>query len=87
MAMGKPVIATEGGGTSELVKDNINGYLVEQKNEAQITEKIESLLGDKQLRMNLGQNAYHWVRNRFDINEKTNEYIDLYKKLLRKIKR
>jgi glycosyltransferase involved in cell wall biosynthesis len=83
MAMGKPVIATEGGGTVELVQDHVNGFLVEQRNEEQITDKIETLLDNKDLREKMGQNAYHWVRGKFDIQEKTNEYINLYRGLLK----
>jgi glycosyltransferase involved in cell wall biosynthesis len=83
MAMGIPVIATDGGGTVELVKDEINGYLVEQRNEAQITKKIESLLKDKQLREEMGRSGYSWVRQKFDIAEKTNEYIELYRRVIK----
>src|SRR5450755_1601837 len=82
MAMGKPVIATKGGGTVELVNDGVNGWLVEQRNEAQIIEKMKQLLNDKGRRVEMGQNGYHWVRKQFDIKEKTNQYINLYKKLL-----
>lgn len=82
MAMGKPVIASRGGGTAELVSNNINGYLVEQKNEVQIEEKIELLLNNKELRTRMGQQAYSWVRKKFDIEEKTDEYINLYNKLI-----
>jgi len=82
MAMGKPVIATIGGGTTELVKDNINGFLVDQRNEEQIIEKINLLLSNEAMRKEMGQNAYRWVRQQFDLKEKTNQYINLYKKLL-----
>jgi glycosyltransferase involved in cell wall biosynthesis len=81
MAMGKPVIATDGGGTSELVLDGVNGFLVQKKNEKQIIEKLELLILNKKLRTDLGRNGYQWVRQKFDITEKTNQYINLYKKL------
>ena len=84
MAMGKPVIATMGGGTVELVLDNVNGYLVKAKNEVQIIQKIEHLLGNRELMSSMGQKAYSWVREQFDIKEKTKEYISLYKNLLKK---
>jgi len=83
MAMGIPVIATAGVGTVELVKDNVNGYLVEQKNEIQILEKIELMVDHKASRVEMGQNAYQWVRKQFDIKEKTNEYVNLYEKLIK----
>ncbi len=82
MALGKPVIATNGGGTSELVIDGVNGYLVERRNESQIIEKMKLLIDDGELRMKMGRNGSQWVRQQFDLNKKTNEYIRLYKKLL-----
>jgi glycosyltransferase involved in cell wall biosynthesis len=82
MAMGKPVIATRGGGTVELLKEGINGYLVEQKNEAQIIDRINLLLDSKEKRSGMGANAYMWVRQQFDIEEKTGEYRQLYNQLL-----
>ncbi len=82
MAMGKPVIATRGGGTEELVIDGVNGYLVEQKNQEQIIEKLELLLNDVNLRIIMGMRAHRWVRDQFNLNEKTNQYIEVYHKLL-----
>jgi glycosyltransferase involved in cell wall biosynthesis len=82
MAMGKPVIATEGGGTIELVKDGVNGYLVEKKDERQIIEKLELLLSDKKLRSDMGRQAYQWVRQQFNIKEKTMQYMSLYSGLI-----
>jgi glycosyltransferase involved in cell wall biosynthesis len=83
MAMGKPVIATIGGGTSELVKDGVNGYLVRQRDETQIIEKLDLLLNNREQRLEMGQNAFHWVRKQFNLNTKTIQYIDLYKSLIK----
>ncbi len=84
MAMGKPVIASRGGGTDEVVLDNFNGFLVDPKNVNQIKEKINTLYGNRELLHNLGNNAYRWVREQFDIDKKTEEYVDLYNRLLNK---
>lgn len=40
MALGKPVVATNGGGTPELVIDGETGYLIPQKSEESLIEKI-----------------------------------------------
>jgi glycosyltransferase involved in cell wall biosynthesis len=82
MAMGKPVIATRGGGTEELVKDGLNGYLVAQSSEAQVIEKLYLLLNDKENRMRMGMHARNWVREKFEIKNKTGEYMELYKRLI-----
>ena len=43
MALGKPVIATRGGGTNEVVIEGENGYLIDPFNEDQLIEKIENV--------------------------------------------
>jgi glycosyltransferase involved in cell wall biosynthesis len=87
MAMGKAVIATDGGGTAELVRDGFNGYLVEQKNEAQIIEKLETLLDNRELRITMGQNGYRWVRQQFNLKQIADQYIRLYNQLMNKGKK
>jgi glycosyltransferase involved in cell wall biosynthesis len=81
MALGKPVIASRGGGTGEVVLDDFNGFLVDPKNEDQIIKYIELLYNDRQLLSQLGENAFKWVRENFDLEKKTDEYVDLYQKL------
>ncbi|HEY1870213.1 MAG TPA: glycosyltransferase [Chitinophagaceae bacterium] len=83
MAMGKPVIATDGGGTAELVKEGWNGFLIKQKSGEELINRLELLLKDKDRRLEMGQNAFHWVRKQFDIKEKSNQYISLYRGLLK----
>jgi len=87
MAMGKAVIATDGGGTAELIRNEFNGYLVEQKNETQIIEKLETLLDNPELRVRMGQNGYHWVRQQFNLKEITEQYVRLYNQVINKRKK
>ncbi len=84
MALGKPVIASVGGGTNEVVKDGINGFLVASKNEDHLIEKIELLFQNNDLADKMGQNGYTWVRQQFNIENKTDEYISLYGQLIKK---
>ncbi len=50
MAIGKPVIATSGGGTDEIVEDQKTGLLVSTSNPDELAEKIEFLLNNPQMR-------------------------------------
>ena len=67
MASGLPIIATDVGGLSEIVKDGENGFLVEPKNTNEIAEKILSLLEADMLRERISENnrekarEYGWV--------------------------
>ena len=81
MAAGKPIIATRGGGTDEVVHEGVNGFLVDYKNAGQVVSRANQLLHDKQLALEMGTNGYSYVREQFDIGKMTAQYIDLYKRL------
>jgi glycosyltransferase involved in cell wall biosynthesis len=78
MALGKPVIATDGGGTNEIVEDCVTGYLIGQSNPLQLAEKIEMLLEDPGSRMLMGAKGKERVSRFFSIDQMTKKYIDLY---------
>jgi glycosyltransferase involved in cell wall biosynthesis len=48
MLAGKPVIATRGGGASEIISDGDTGYLMESNNVEEFSRVIESILSDPQ---------------------------------------
>lgn len=49
MALGMPIVATDVGGTRELLEENKNGLIIKVGDAQDIFEKIESLLQDPQL--------------------------------------
>ncbi len=53
MASGLPVVATRTGGIPDLITDGKNGLLFEQKNITQMTECINKILNDEELRISL----------------------------------
>ena len=42
------------------------------------------LCDDKALREKMGNNAFKWVRERFDLTQKTEQYLNIYTELLEK---
>ena len=65
-AAGLPIIATRMGGIPEVVRDDFNGLLLRQRDDAsELAEKITRLLGDAPLRQRLGQQGRDWVRADF----------------------
>jgi len=81
MAIGIPVIASRGGGTDELVLDNINGFLIESGNGSQLKDRILTLIENDELAKELGRNGRKIVKEKFDITIMKNNYISLYNKL------
>lgn len=62
MCFKKPVIAcVDGGGYAELIKDGVNGYLVEPNSEA-LAEAIFKLISNPDLAKKMGENAYETSR-------------------------
>jgi glycosyltransferase involved in cell wall biosynthesis len=55
LASGLPLVATDTGGTQELVKEGKNGYFIKTKNVLDIVQKIEKLINDVDLREKMGE--------------------------------
>ena len=80
MAFGKPVIATKGGGTNELISDNETGFLIGPQNPDELAGKINLLLNNRTLFTNIGQNAKKSIQTKFSLDKMTDNYIQLYNK-------
>ena len=65
MKMGLPVIASNTGANTELIKEGFNGYLYEYENEKKLAKKI-ILLKDKSLRDRIGSSAFLWANENFN---------------------
>lgn len=62
MAMRKPIVATNVGGTTEMLQDGITGILIPPKDPHVMAEKIIYLLQHKEERKRLGMRAYQACR-------------------------
>ncbi len=81
-ASGLPIIATNVGGVSEIIKDGVNGFLVPPKDAAALAEKIDFVLGlSPQERFKIGEAARSTVEEKFSVKKMVSEYETLYKKL------
>jgi len=78
MALGKPVIATEGGGTVELMEDGVTGYLVAQGDADAMAEKIQLLLDKDNLRADMGIAGKRRVADQFSLETMVLKYISSY---------
>lgn len=79
MSFEKPVIATSGGGTNELVIDNESGFLVEPKNINQLADKIIFLLENPKVADQMGSRGRLRIENHFSIDKMIERFYCLYK--------
>lgn len=82
MASCKPVVATEGGGTNEIVVDGETGFLIAPSSPAIMAEKINTLLNDELLRNSFGQAGRRRIEQEFSIKKMADEYIKAYRGIL-----
>lgn len=76
---GKAIVATDVGGTGEIIKDGKSGFLVPAKDVLTLSEKIEILIKDSSLRKQLGQSAKEGVKNKFNWETSIKNYINILK--------
>ncbi len=81
MSVGLPTIATDVGGTREVVKDYETGFLIEPKNTKQLEERILELISNPQLRENIGRNARLFVKKNFSWEKCVDEYIKIFNEI------
>jgi D-inositol-3-phosphate glycosyltransferase len=63
MACGTPVIASEVGGLAFVVRDDVTGYHVPERDADALAARIEQLLTDDVLRMRMGRRAACWAES------------------------
>jgi glycosyltransferase involved in cell wall biosynthesis len=84
MALGKPVIATEGGGTSEIVDHNVTGYVIPPQNPELLSNYICGLLDNLEIRERMGVLGKNRIEERFSIELMLEKYLRIYSDLLKK---
>ncbi len=67
MALGKPVVASDGGGTVELVEDGVTGLLVPPGDVVALAAAIERILDDPDLRRRMGEAGQRRIEEAFSI--------------------
>jgi glycosyltransferase involved in cell wall biosynthesis len=66
MRAGLPVIATDTGGVSEAVEDEVNGFLVHPQDSAMLAERLALLITSSGLRRSMGSRSRHRFSHHFE---------------------
>lgn len=79
---GIPVIATNVGGTAEMIKNGWNGLLVERANVAQMADAMEQLLDSETMREDFSENGKAHLQQHFSQEKLTLQLSAIYQSLV-----
>ena len=82
--MEKPVIATDVGGTKEIMVDKKTGFLVREGSSEDIIEKISQLLENKQMATEMGKEGSKFIQEKFNWERVTKIFLEIIKPYVKK---
>lgn len=84
MALGLPVIATDvpGGGTQELIRHGVDGWVIPTGDEAALTKAMDMLLSDRELADRLGERA-HRIQERLAPERVNGQWQAYFERIIR----
>lgn len=84
MALGKPVIANDAGGTREVVSHNKNGYLLNNHTDEEIVAMMINLIDDSDKRKDFGDTGQKIISEFFSLHKMGKSFTEVYYELLLK---
>ena len=81
-ACGKPMIVTNSGGMPEIIKDGVNGFVINIRDFENLAAKIIQLLEDKKLCRRLGYTGRQIIESHYTKERVTQDTLNLYKKFI-----
>ena len=81
MALGKPIVATNEGGTPELVLEGQTGFLVPSHDVGALTDRVLTLLDNAELANQFGMAGRRRIEGAFSLDTMTNAYLRLYRQV------
>lgn len=80
-AAGCAVIASNVGGTGEIILDGYSGFLFQPRNRMELAEKLNLLITNDNIRNTIGINAQEYVRNNFSMDNTINKWGSIVEKI------
>ena len=75
-AAGLPIVATDVGGTREIIEDGKSGFLIPPADTRALKEKVCQLVQNRQLREDFGRNIHQFVKENFGWDNITEKWIE-----------
>ena len=77
MSLRKPIVASNVGGIKEIVRNDLNGFVVNNTAE-EFKSKIESILENEELQSTLSKNSYQIFTNELTVDKMVESYLKIY---------
>jgi glycosyltransferase involved in cell wall biosynthesis len=79
MAVGLPVVARNMGSNREVIKDGVNGFLVETEQEW--FDRLSLLIENKELRLKMGEAARQTALNNYSMKTQINRVVEIFEQV------
>ena len=76
MAVGRPIITTDAPGCRETIIDGVTGFMVPPKDSVQLAHKMIRFITNPELAVEMGNNAYAFVVDKYDVNKVNKTILD-----------
>lgn len=78
MAAGKPIICCNDGGITDVVQDQVHGYVVPPKNLDAVAEAIDQMLSNDHKRIEMGRNGQSLISSQLTWDARMTELLQLF---------
>ena len=77
LAMSIPIVATRVGGVPDVIKDGVNGRLIEPSSPESIAEAMEQFLTEREVFKRLAEGGRKMVEDRFNFRRRTDSLMSI----------
>jgi glycosyltransferase involved in cell wall biosynthesis len=84
MACGLPVVATRASGLDELVREGVNGYLVDINDPITLADRLADLIDNPYERRRMGKESRRIAEQEFAWEYITEQYVEIYERIRKK---
>lgn len=85
MSYGKPIVASDVGGISEIVRNDINGF-VSVNEKASFKTNIEKVFRNKEIHESMAENSKKIYSSELTVEKMVDGYLNIYNSLINKVK-
>lgn len=84
LACGIPAIGTSVGGITEIIDNNLDGFLVEPKKAVELAKRMDILVKDTNKRKSMGNEGLRKIKQKFELKKMVDRLIGVYSSCLEK---